>query len=130
MGGVDGSDQMVIHTHLNVKDKKMVQKMWIHLINSCVFSARGRAGVADNPFRLVERHFPYYIPVTEKNIMPPNGVLFVKNVVSEKNHDMYVSGVMQHSVLLLVLKFITNLRYYQCLVSLHIYQKRTRNAEQ
>ena len=56
----------------------------------------GRPSTADNPFWLVERHFPSYIPPTEKNLMPPNGVLFVKNVVSEKNHNMIVSGVMQH----------------------------------
>ena len=74
----------------------------------------GRPSTADNPFRLFEQHFRSYIPPAEKNIMPPNGVLFVENVVSEKNHDMNVSGVMQHFVLLLVLKFIIKLRYFKC----------------
>ena len=41
--------------------------------------------------------------------MPENVVLFVKNVAFEKNHDMNMSGVMEPSVLLLVLKFITKL---------------------
>ena len=69
----------------------------------------GRPCTADNPFRLVERHFHSYIPATKKEIMPENVVLFVKNVASEKNHDMNMSGVMEPSVLVLVLKFITKL---------------------
>ena len=73
----------------------------------------GRPSTADNPFRLVERNFPSSIPPTEKKLMPPNGVLFVENVVSEKNHDMNVLGVVQHYVLFLVLKFITKLRYFK-----------------
>ena len=74
----------------------------------------GRPSRASDPFRLVEQHFPSYIPPTEKKLMSPIIVLFVENVVSEKNHDMNVSGVMQHSVLLLVLKFIIKLRYFKC----------------
>ena len=78
------------------------------------YQHEGRPSTADNPFRLVEQHFPSYILPTEKKLMPPNGVLFVENLFSKKNHDMNVSGVMQHSVLLLVLKFIIKLRYFKC----------------
>ena len=85
--------------------------MWRNIEN---YRRWGRPSTADNPFRLVERHFPSYIPPTTKKLMPPNGGLFVENVVSEKNLDMNVSGVMQHSVLLLVLKFIIKLRYFKC----------------
>ena len=80
----------------------MVQKMWIHITNSCVFIAHtlykkkggkltplqfrtilvsqtmekygetenyccgSRPSTADNPLQLVGRHFPSYIPATEK----------------------------------------------------------------
>ena len=50
----------------------------------------------------------------QRKKMPPNSVLFLKNAVSKKNHNMNVSGVMQHLVLLHVLKFITKLRYFKC----------------
>ena len=56
----------------------------------------GRPSTTDNPFRLIERHFPSHIPPTEK-IMPPIGVLFVENVESEKNSY-----------------FITKLKYFKC----------------
>ena len=69
----------------------------------------GRPCTADNPFRLVERYFHSHTPVTKKETIPENVVLFAKNVASENNHDMNVSGVMEPSVLLLVLKFITKL---------------------
>ena len=81
----------------------------------------GRPSTANNPFRLVEQHFPSYIPPTEeKKLMPPNSVLFAQHVVTEKNHDMNVSGVMQHFVLLLLLKvkeFILSI-----FISLHIWK--------
>ena len=50
----------------------------------------------------------------KRKLMPPNGALFVENVVSEKNHTINVSGVMQHFMLLFVLKFIIKLRYFKC----------------
>ena len=74
----------------------------------------GRPSTTDNPFQLVDQHFPSYIPPTEKKLMPPNGVLFVENVVSKKNHNMNVLGVMQYFALHLILKFITKLRYFKC----------------
>ena len=92
----------------------------------------GRPNMADNPFQLVEQHFPSYVPPTKKKLMPPNSVLFLENVVSEKNYDVNVSGVMQPFVLLLALKFITKLRYFivSIFIYLYTYEKRTRNTEQ
>ena len=49
-------------------------------------------------------------------MMPPNGVLFEKSVVSEKNHDMNVSGVMQHSVILLPSLHIEQKNYLEALL--------------
>ena len=80
----------------------MVKKIWLHLVNTCVFNSQilhqkrggklfvlefpsklisqivekygydtdtfrkgGRSCTAKNPFRLVERHFPSYVPATE-----------------------------------------------------------------
>ena len=43
-----------------------------------------------------------------------SGVLLVENVVSEKNHDKNVSGATQNIVLLLVLKSVIKLRYFNC----------------
>ena len=77
------------------------------------YSCGGRTSAGDNPFQFVEQHFHSYIPATEKS-NATKGCAVCKRVVSERNDDMKVSRVMQHSVLLLVLKFIIKLRYFKC----------------
>ena len=43
--------------------------------------------------QLTERHFPEYIPPTEKREMPPEGVLYVANITSVEKQDITVLNV-------------------------------------
>ena len=95
----------------------------------------GKPSMADNPFQLVEQISLLMFHQQKKKLMPPNSVLFLEKVVSEKNYDMNVSGVMHHFALLLALKFIIKLRLIlnvilSIFIYLYTYEKRTRNTEQ
>ena len=131
MGGVDRSDQMLSSYPVERKRlKKWSKKMWLHLLNTCVFNAHilhyklggdldpfrfrknlisqiiekygsdtentrrgGRPSLCENPFRLVERHFPSYVPATKKNKMRLDAVLYVGKEEHVKNPGTNVFDV-------------------------------------
>ena len=47
--------------------------------NTDTFRKGGRPSIAENPFRLVEKHFPYYVPATEKKANATRRYAICKN---------------------------------------------------